>query len=315
MDTNKITPPPGFVLDEPQSTTPQPPPGFVLDQPGIEPLKTEKPDIFTIARMEAVERSAKPKWWDKYTALIDRTLGTFYGHAGEFMSALNKAASYISKKTGLEKSGIFNELAKEYHARHEYLRRKGMQGLPGEIAAGLGGAAFDIPTIMALGQWGLPIHGGLMGLAKGGVKGAAVGATTGALTHGALRGISELPTKAQLPTFFGFGAVTTPGGVEERVASGVTWAALGLMGRDKQVTVQEFLERYPRLDKLNEKVARVFIKKIMPEVTAEEIKQAGGAKKILTKIAEEAQKVGQITAEKLKRERPLDYIFFDIRLS
>ena len=239
---------------------------------------------------EPIEPRQKPAWHEKYTSLIKPLVGGFYGSASNTFAAMDKAADYISKQTGLDKGGIFGDLSAEYQARAEKLKAGGMRGIPGDVAAGIGGAAWDVPMIMAPGKFGLPIHGGLMGLAEEGVPGAIKGAVQGALVHKTLQGIALLPSKAQPLAFMGFGAATTPGDIEERVTGGLTWAALGISGRKGKVTFNDFISTYPKIsEKLTENRARFVIKRLAKDITTKDIEDAGGARAVLDEAAKQAR--------------------------
>ena len=199
----------------------------------------------------------------------------------------------INKVTGIPedklRGGLFGILEKDLDYYSEKAREMGVEGIAGEVAEGLGGASWDIPTIMTFGKWGLPIHGALYGASEGGLKGAVDGAVTGAFTHKMLGVIGVLPSKARLPAFAGFGYAMTPGGVEERTAGGLTWAVLGLAGFGKRkVTVREFMDKYPEIEtRIDNHGAYRALKKIDPKMTKEEIKKAGGARKALDEIYRE----------------------------
>jgi len=285
---------------------------FLDNKLNQEPLKIERPDIYAQARMKATEREASPQWYDKFTPLVNRALGGFYGSAASTTAALADAAKWGSEKLGIPKGGLFDKLTADYTHRKEYLRQRGMKGVAGEVASGVGSAAFDIPSIMAFGQYGLPIHGALMGAAKEGLPGAVKGGIQGALVHKTLQGIGQLPSKLRLPAFFGFGAGTTPGGIKERVTGGLTWTALGLSGGNKRITWGEFKSNYPKIqEKLTENKSRRILKALAPEISAKEIKQSGGAKNILdesVRIAEETfkEKTGKPkTPEMIAREKEI----------
>ena len=248
-----------------------------------------KPSSFEdFANSQVQTDEEKPPWYDKYLSLVKPLVGGFYGSAGNTFAAMDKAADFISRQTGLDKGGIFENLSKEYKSKEEKLRASGMQGVPGDVAAGIGGAAWDVPTIAGFGAYGLPIYGGLMGAAEGGVEGALTGAIQGALVHKTLQGIALLPSKLQPAAFTGFGAVTTPGGVEERVTGGLTWAALGISGRKGKVTFDDFISNYPKIkSKLTENRAKFVIKQLAKDVSAKDIEEAGGAKAVLEEAFKE----------------------------
>ena len=96
------------------------------------------PDI-----QRGLERRAEPRPQDKYTSLVDRALGGFYGAAGGTFGMLSKAADWIHDKTGIAKGDAFKMLSEEYQNKAEYLGAKGYQGIPGDVASGVGTAGWD----------------------------------------------------------------------------------------------------------------------------------------------------------------------------
>jgi len=74
MDTNQVTPPPGFKLKEPPV---KPPPGFKLKgATALPPLKVEEADPQTLARMEAVEAEARQAQIPSATDVIWQNVGS-----------------------------------------------------------------------------------------------------------------------------------------------------------------------------------------------------------------------------------------------
>lgn len=247
------------------------------EMPGIRALTPVEEREMPIRKVEKQE-----KLYDPWLRTPKSIAGGMYAGTSRILSALEKAAQFISDKTGLEKGGLFGLLAKDSAYWGDRLQKEGVEGIAGDVLAGLGHATTDIASIMTLGPYGLPIHGGLMGLAEEGLPGAATGATIGALIHKILGGIGMLPSKAKVPAFMGFGAATTPGDVKERVTGGLTWAGLGLAGGSKRVTLEDFLSAYPKIQgKLSESKARTILKQIAPDITDAEIKEPGTAKKAL----------------------------------
>lgn len=170
-------------------------------------------------------------------AIINSFSSGLYKWSSHTLTALDRAAQFISEKTGLERGGIFDDLSKEYYNRSEKSGESGLPGIPGKVVSGLGQATGDIASIMTLGPYGLPIHGGLMGGAEGGPKGAALGAIKGATTHGVLGIIGRgLPSVARIPAYGAYGAATTPGGLEDKVAGAATMMVLGRTGEKKKVS-------------------------------------------------------------------------------
>jgi len=272
-----------------------------------------------LARGEEPERTGEKPWKPELDMrLFNDLLSGFYSSAGGAAGILDKYTRMMakagSKKLGIPeeklRKGLFENLQKEWLAMSSRLRQKGMpEGIVKEAVGGVGGAAFDIPTIMAFGAYGLPIHGAIYGGAEEGVKGAVVGAVRGALIHKTIQGIGLLPSKFQLPGWAGFGAVTTPGGVKERAAGALTWTALGLSGGNRKVTIEEFLDRYPRIkDKMDESQARKILKEIAADIKDSEIEEAGGAKAIFDDsfkwMMEISEKAGKPEAWIKPEERP-----------
>jgi len=253
-----------------------------------------------LARGEELERAREKPWKPEIDArLFFDLVGGFYQSAAFASDILDKYSHMLSEATGLERGGIFESLSKDWDLYAQYFQEKGMpEGIPKEVATGVGGAAFDIPTIMAFGQFGLPIHGAIYGGAEEGVEGATAGAVRGMLIHKSIQGLGMLPSKFRLPGWAGFGAAISPGGVEERVAGALTWAALGLSGGNRRVTIEEFLDRYPRIkDKISEKHARKILKELNRDAQDPQIDEAGGAKAVLDEsfktMLEISEKIGK----------------------
>jgi len=172
----------------------------------------------------------KPPWYDDYLGLIRPLLAGAQTGAAGITKALLKAADFISDKLGIPKSNAARIVADDLEKFSQANKARGVGGIVGDVASGIGRAAIDIPAIMSLGPAGLPVYGGLMGAAEGGLPGAIVGATSGALTHGALKGIGGLATPARVGAGAAFGAATTPGGLEERVKGAATMGVLSATG-------------------------------------------------------------------------------------
>ena len=293
MGKNQVTPPPGFRLDSGL------PPGFVVD----EELRAERLDPYTEARIKALQRRAEPQPQDKFTALIDRALGGLAGWGEHTAGMMGKGAEAIGKLTGTEPGGLFREEETRQGARAEYLGRKGIQGAAGDVAAGLGGAVGDIASITALGGGlpGMTLHGGLSGLAEGGLEEAAVGAARGALTHGTLKGIGGLPSKARVPAALGFGATTEPGDTEEKAKNAVVWAVLQSFGGGRKKSLREFMTEHPRVSaaiKKNRAKLMVARAKKSGHITDKEVSEAGGAEKLM----EDAYKEILKQADQIERQ-------------
>ena len=157
-----------------------------------------------------------------------------------------------------------------------------------QVGQGLGQAGVDVPIYMMGGPVALPAVGAARGFAeKGTVEGAVLGGVEGAMLQNMIHAIGLLPSGVQLPTWFGMGATITPGGIQDRVVGGLTWAGLGLSGRSGKegVTVREFIERYPRLQKrVDDNAATKVLQTLTPEVTPEVMAQHGGPKAMLDKF-------------------------------
>ena len=279
-----------------------------ISQPTTGELKYEKPDPYTQARIAGVEATQTyggiPKGLYPYTSLLERAAGGISGGISELGGKLEKTRKYMVKKLGIPKSveefrligkpskqNIFEQMQEKRGKWAEYWKMKGAKGVAGETMAGLGGAAESIAEIMSLGKLGLPIHGALSGLVEGGAKGAAVGGLKGALMHGIIGGLGKLPTGTRLPAWFTVGAATTPGGIEERTAGGLTFAVLGLTGGSKKISMKEFISNYPKIEaKLGERNAKYVMKKFFPDTSKEQLKQAGGAKPVLEEVIKEVEK-------------------------
>ena len=187
----------------------------------------------------------KPPWYDDYLGLIRPLLaGAQAGTAG-ITKALLKAADFISDKLGIPKSDAARKVADDLEAFSQANKARGVGGIVGDVASGIGQAAVDIPSIMALGPAGLPVYGGLMGAAEGGLPGALTGAVSGALTHGTLKGIGGLATPARVGAGAAFGAATTPGGLEERVKGATVMGVLSATGGRPQREVVDLRGKVP----------------------------------------------------------------------
>jgi len=263
----------------------------------------EKPRQFSLKEITGKEEvPKKPElrertWWEKTIAPIrsfEAGMLTAGARTARALDNTSKSlARTISNITGVPeeklRGGVFGILEKDLDYYSERAREMGVNDIVGEVAEGLGGASWDIPSIMTFGKWGLPIHGALFGASEGGLRGAVEGAITGAFTHKMLGVIGILPSKARLPAFAGFGFAMTPGGVKERTAGGLTWAALGVAGYGKRkVTVREFMEKYPKIEiRIDNQKANRALKKLDPNLTDKEIKKAGGARRALDDVYRE----------------------------
>lgn len=195
-----------------------------------------------------VSQQARPKWYENYLGLVRRMVGGAQGTMAGGMNSLIKAADFISDKLGIPKSDAARMIARDLGIYSQANKEKGTPGVAGDVAAGLGGAAVDIPIIAAMGPAGLPVHGAVMGAAQGGVPGALTGAAQGALSGGVLKGMSGMSLPGRVGAGAAFGAATTPGGVQERVSGAATMGALGALGGEKQRQVID--QRNARADKI-----------------------------------------------------------------
>lgn len=215
----------------------------------------------------------------------------------------NQLAQLGEKHLGIPadklRSGLFQDLSEDWGKWSERLKAEGVQ-IPvlKDIIETAGHSAATIGQIMTMGSAGLPIYGAITGGPEGGVKGAIVGGIAGGLMHGIIRGISNVPSGFRLPAWAGFGAVTTPGEPKERLKGAIDWTLLGLAGKGRKITTQEFLLNYPRLLKgMAENKALKIMKNLDPTITKEQVKAEGGAVEVLNKTFEE-------TAKWLKEEKP-----------
>lgn len=223
---------------------------------------------------------------------IDRAMGSVAGGQQRTASALAKMADTISRITGLSKGGLFDNWARDsqfykdyFNARADAQRRysepkkagsvpeaigglleKGLdtatglggRGLPetGKIAADIAGSlAWDLPQIIAMGPYGLAVHGAAYGLAEGGLEGMVAGGIQGALTHGVFRGISFLPSLWQAPAAAMIGMGTTALETDDPrqiLANGASWAILQGQGGHGDRTVKQFIAENPIIGELQQ---------------------------------------------------------------
>jgi hypothetical protein len=265
-----------------------------------------------------------------------RTVGSgIYGGIGNITSTLDKLAEknaekeyqvrysvVLKEKDPIEKEKMFAELGPPDEFKRKY-KPKFFEKVTGLIAneqaklaetgipitsnttneiirkvlGGLGSASIQIPFLMSLGPAGLPAWGAVSGYAEGGETGAIIGGIEGSLTLGIIKGIGILPSKVQLPAWFGFGAATTPGDLKERTVGALTWAALGVTGRKGKITVNDFIENYPKLKaRIDESHAWKAIKEIAPDLTEEAVAAAGGPKAALENAIAYKDKVVSLMA-------------------
>ena len=186
-------------------------------------------------RLEQTDKSAqkpvvKPPWYDNYIGLIRPILGGVQAGTAAGMKTLIKAADFISDKLGVPKSDAARMIAGDLDKFSQANKAKGVGGIAGDVAFGIGRAAPDIASISLMGPAGLPAYGAITGGIEGGIQGALTGAASGALTHGALRGMGGLAMPARVGAGAVFGGATTPGGLEERVKGAATMAGLSFPG-------------------------------------------------------------------------------------
>jgi hypothetical protein len=286
--------------------------------------------------MLAGRRAAQEDGWESVGKLavvgqfVDRLLGSTQVGATRTAQALAKGTDSLSRLTGLSKGGLFDRWAEDSSFLADYFKAKSgktpgsnQKALPEalEMTADIGGQlAWDLPQIMAMGPYGLAMHGAAYGLAEGGVEGMVKGAITGALTHGVIQGIGMLPTAWRIPTAAGFGGLTAWAGGEDPkqiLASAATWGVLTGKG-GKPVTTREFVERYPHViagvkgyqasravqkltttgitreeflyrwpemkRMMNDDMAENMILNLNANATPEDIRAAGGGMKVLEQI-------------------------------
>ena len=160
-----------------------------------------------------------------------------------------------------------------------------MEVLRGTLS-GIGEAAAVIPVYAAGGPAGLATIGAIKGIAeKGTLEGAVLGGVEGAMLQTMIHAIGLLPSKVQLPTWFGMGAAITQGDVQDRVVGGLTWTALGVTGKKGEVAIKEFIDRYPRWQKrVDDNAATKVLQTLAPDITPEIIAANGGGKAMLDRM-------------------------------
>lgn len=267
------------------------------------PLITETMPPEVKGRISGLEATQQKQFLNDYMGLVRHVASGVYKGVSGLTDVLDKGAGYIAKRYKVPKGHLFSDINKKARELAEFQRMQGIGGVPGKVASGLGEASVVIPQFMALGEWGLPIHGALTGLAEEEpIKGAVKGGLQGALIHGTLGGIAQLPSPAQLPAFLGFGVATTPGGVEDRTVGGLTWAALGMTGQKRgkapSELINNFVDAYPSIkNKITAHQAENMIMRVNPKISRKAIQQAGGAKVIFDKSMELAKKNRGVTKD------------------
>jgi len=171
-------------------------------------------------------------------------------------------ADKVSKALGKpeSKDSIFDYLRDNWATAGQKLAKEGLsEGFTKDLYAGLGQATTDVATLMAGGTVlkgaTLAVAGATEGLKQEGPIGAVKGAVSGGAMQGILQGLSYLPFKLKIPTAFATGAVTTPGGIQEKVTGGAIFAGLSLPG--KSPTMQEFKETQTRYSPLAKGVEKI----------------------------------------------------------
>lgn len=193
----------------------------------------EKAEVWKL--VEDDKKTKKSPWYVPNLGLVRPILAGAQTGAAATTNALVGISDKIADALGVKKSDFARNIARDLEAYSVANREKGVGGIAGDVAAGVGQAAFDIPTIMTLGPAGLPVHGAVMGGAEGGLGGALTGAVQGVLSQGALHGISGLPDPLiRAGVGAAFGGATTPGGVRERVAGAATMGGLSFPGGTKR---------------------------------------------------------------------------------
>jgi len=200
----------------------------------------------------------------------------------------------ISKLTGMDKekleTEIFDESKKQWQetgmTAEDLLHKDKASEFVNAVLSGVTSAGTSvIPLAWSLGgSLGLAYYGAWSGAAEPRegltrAEAALEGAISGGLTHGILGAMGVLPTALKYPAAVGFGMITQPGNLEEKIKSGAVWAAL--MPGGKRVSTREFLDAYPKIK--NRLMERDYIRALqtaMPGVTAKQLRAVGGAKKV-----------------------------------
>uniref|UniRef100_A0A6M3XGH2 Uncharacterized protein n=2 Tax=viral metagenome TaxID=1070528 RepID=A0A6M3XGH2_9ZZZZ len=142
---------------------------------------------------------------------------------GGILGVMDKWSQYLGEKTGLGSGDIFEELSKLYNANAELYKSRGIkpeQGLLNDVARalyeGTGQFSINLPVLMSMGKWALPIYSGAAGGAESIAKGESPIVGT---IKGAVRGTA-------LKTLLG-GSALLPRGIGEAVG-GLTFGGLSL---------------------------------------------------------------------------------------
>lgn len=131
------------------------------------------------------------------------------GAAANITQVLDGFAKKLEEKTGIKRGGLFGDLTKIFEANAERNRAKGVpegQGIISDISRAIfeggGQLGLDLPIIMSLGSWGLPVFTAIMGGGEAAgadesiLKGVAKGTVEGIALHNILRGVRFLPRGA-----------------------------------------------------------------------------------------------------------------------
>jgi hypothetical protein len=184
------------------------------------------------------------------------------------------------------KGDVFKKLSENWGYWGKRLQDDGLKKpVVREFIGALGGAAVDLPAIIATG--GLVQHGALGGFqGDKSLVGTALGALSGGLLHGILKGTAVLPKPFKDAANFAAFSVTSPGNIQDKMVSGLVGAALGRVGEQRTVTPQEFLAAYPKIQaRIDDKIALRVIQEMYPKLYDPAIiAQAGGPRKALDKI-------------------------------
>ena len=199
----------------------------------------------------AIPEETEPRFKTFFRETITQPLSTlvegYYAGSAGIFDMLDQLARTLERKTGIDRGGLFEDLARFYTERADEWTERGIppeQGFVSELARslylGTGQLAIDLPFLYALGQWGLPIWGGLHGAAgaeregENVLAGTAKGAAKGALLHGALKASRYLPKPEGVAAggaIFGGMAAAEGGEMPEIVASTLLGVGLTLPGR------------------------------------------------------------------------------------
>ena len=203
-------------------------------------------------------------------------VGYFRGSAS-ITQTLDSYAKLLEEKfpdvPGMDRGGLFEDLTKLYQERSAYWEQKGIpegEGFASDLAQSLyeGGGQFgvELPAIVALGQWGLPIYsavtsGGVEAeleveeKGKGSVlRGWLVGGLEGTAMHFTLKGVRVLPrVYGEAAGGAVFGGLTLmeelqkpEGDVDWANVAAQTLLGIGLTMQGKRVPNQHFINNLRR---------------------------------------------------------------------